>query len=297
MKKASWTIALLLALGLGVPAYAQDEYIDDDQDAEEELDDSESADSDSMNSGRAVRRDRSTDVEVETSRSGTTTTVRNSDGSETTIRSDTIASEKDRDETKATKAMDDEASADESAAVVPMEPAPVAAEMRGEAPRWWPSNIRVIPTAGASSFTTANEVDFDNFDNGFTAGAFLDFGGNTWVFETGVLALQTESTADAETGSAAFDVDNWGIPLLAKLNFSGHPNSTVFMKAGVMPFQSSGTSDDFEVLGVAGIGAAIPLFRNTALTLEGSYNRLFDDNGPLGTYTGVAFLGGLSFGL
>lgn len=269
-KMTSWTLALLLVLGFGLPAHAQQDEMDAD---------TTDTTVESTNTG--------TNVEVETTKSGTTTKINNTDGSSTTIRSNQ-GSEDEMD------ADDDAVQADAAAAV---QPAPAAAETRADSPRWWPSTVRVIPTAGASSFTTADEVDFDNFDDGFTFGAFLDFGSDTWVFETGVLALQTQGTADAETGAAAFDVDSWGIPLLAKWNISGHPNSTVFLKAGAMPFQPDGSSDDFDVLGTAGIGAAIPLFRNTALTLEGSYNRLFDDGGDLGAYTGVAFLGGLSFGL
>ena len=175
--------------------------------------------------------------------------------------------------------------------------APAAAETRGEVnpPRSYPSFVRLIPAAGASSFTSANEATLDNLDDGFTAGIFADFGSNTWVFETGVLALT--ASGDTSGDSAAVDVDSWGIPLLAKINFSGKPQSTVFLKVGAMPFQPSGASDDFDVLGVAGIGGAIPLFRNTALTLDASYNRLFDDSGELGTYQGIALLGGLQFGL
>ncbi len=296
MKKTSWTFALLLALGPGWSAHAQDDM------------GMEADAADTITDTTVESAGRGTNVEVETTKSGTTTKIQNTDGSSTTIRSlqsadedidaDAISADSASDAT-AGALVDDEAVQEAAPSTLQpaLEPAPAVAETRADTPRWWPSSVRVIPTAGASSFTTADKLDFDNFDRGFTAGAFLDFGGGPWVFETGVLALQTRGTADASTGAAAFDVDSWGIPLLAKWNMSGHPNSTVFLKAGAMPFQPDGTSDDFDVLGVAGIGAAIPLFRNTALTLEGSYNRLFDDGGELGAYSGVAFLGGLSFGL
>lgn len=276
MEKTRLIIALFLVLGLGLPAQAQEDMSFDDEAALEDTNYNEDMDYDDVG----------TQVEIETSTSGTTTIINNPDGSSTTVKSSPMGQESEQ-------ALED-AQATAAAAAAP---APVVAETRAEAPRWWPSNIRVIPTAGVSSFTTADEVNFDNFDDGFTAGAFLDFGGGSWVFETGILALQTRGTADAATGAAAFDVDSWGIPLLLKWNMSGNTNSTVFLKAGAMPFQPDGTSGDFDVLGVAGIGAAIPLFRNTALTLEGSYNRLFEDGGELGAYSGVTFLGGLSFGL
>lgn len=343
MKKMSWTIALLLALGLGLPAHAQDEGLEsgitdgavtDETMSEEHMDEGVASDEMVSESESLASESGNPNIEVETSRSGTTTRVMNPDGSSTTVRSNVEgdvdaearsmesdlnesdlnqgtasgatgeaneypaeSSDFPRESSPGTTSGATSGGVESEPGMAPLEPAPVAAESRAESPRWWPSNIRVIPTAGASSFTSSNKVDFDNFEDGFTAGAFLDFGGNTWVFETGILALQTKSTTDVAAGTSAFDVDNWGIPLLAKVNFSGKPNSTVYMKAGVMPFQSSGTTDDFDVLGVAGLGAAIPLFRNTALTLEGSYNRLFDESGPLGAYTGVSFLGGLSFAM
>jgi hypothetical protein len=167
-----------------------------------------------------------------------------------------------------------------------------------DAPRSYPSVVRLIPVAGASSFTTGRKVEMDNFDNGFTAGLLADFGSSSLVFETGALALNAQSSADSANDSASIDVNSWGIPLLGKWNLSGHPHSTVFLKAGVMPFQTSGSADNnFDILGVAGIGGAIPLFKNTALTLDASYNRLFEDDGDLGTFQGVALLGGLQIGL
>ena len=173
--------------------------------------------------------------------------------------------------------------------------APAVAETRGERPTYKPSNIRLIPAVGAASFTTDNDVTFENFDDGFSAGVFADFGPGAWVFETGILALSTQGSVQDE--GASFEVDSWGIPLMAKFNLSGKPRETVFLKLGVIPFQPDGTTDDFDVLGSAGIGGAIPLLQNTALTLEATYNRLLDDTGDLGTYQGVAALVGLQFGL
>lgn len=173
--------------------------------------------------------------------------------------------------------------------------APAAAETRAARPRFMPANVRLIPTAGAASFTTARKATLDNFDNGFTAGLLADLGGGTFVFEAGILALNVQG--DVNDGQGNFNVDSWGIPLLAKVNFSGQPNSTVYAKAGVLPFQPSGTSSNFDVLGVAGIGGAIPLMANSAITLEATYNRIFNDTTSLGSYQGVALMGGLSFGL
>lgn len=179
----------------------------------------------------------------------------------------------------------------------PAAAAPAEGAVAAKPPRSWPSNIRLIPTGGVASFTTRDKVDLENFDEGFTAGVLADFGGGAWVFETGILALNADAQSEGTTNTGAVSVDSWGIPLLGKLNFSGNPHSTVFLKAGVMPFQTSGDEDTFEVLGVAGIGGAIPLLRNTAITLEANYNRILDDGGDLGTYQGVAALAGLQFGL
>ncbi len=172
---------------------------------------------------------------------------------------------------------------------------PAVAETRTERPRFLSAAIHLIPTAGAASFTTQNRATLENFDDGFTGGLFVDFGSRALVFETGILALNVNGNISEDEGN--FNVDSWGIPVLAKMNFSGNPKSGVFAKLGVMPFQPTGTSGDIDVLGVAGLGGAIPLFTNTSLTVEATYNRIVDDNGSLGSYQGVAVLGGLQFGL
>lgn len=163
-------------------------------------------------------------------------------------------------------------------------------------PRTQASSFRIAPVLGASSFTVNNEVSTENFDDGFSAGLFADFGSGTWNFETGIVTLQ--SNGDAEGGTGAFNVETWGIPLLAKFNFSGKPHSTVFLKAGAMPYTATGDgSNDFDIMAVGGIGGNIPLGRNSSLLLDASYNRLFTENGDVTDLQGIALLAGLSFNI
>lgn len=166
------------------------------------------------------------------------------------------------------------------------------------APRTEASAVRLVPVAGASSFAD-DEVDFDNLDEGLSLGILADFGDDTVVFESGVMTLQSDVDTDADTDTTAIDVDTWGIPLLAKVNFSDNPHSTVFLKAGAMPFTSD-TDDgtDFDVMGVAGLGAHIPLGRNSSFLLEGTYNRNVTAGGDLpDDYQGISLLAGVSLNL
>jgi hypothetical protein len=163
-------------------------------------------------------------------------------------------------------------------------------------PRSEESNFRLIPVAGASSFTTAPTLKGVKFDQGFSAGLFADFGNEKWVFETGILALNAQEQTSGQT--AAAQVSTWGVPLLAKMNFSGKPHDSVFLKAGVMPFNASGASStNFDVMGVAGIGGDIPLGRNSSLLLDAAYNRLFTRQGNETDLQGVTLLAGLSLNI
>lgn len=163
-------------------------------------------------------------------------------------------------------------------------------------PRSQAAPFRIIPVAGASSFTTADEVNTDNFGDGFSAGLLADFGSGFWTFETGILALQSSGT-DTGEGSAAIDIDTWGIPLMAKVNFSGKPHETVFLKAGALPFTATGDREEFDVMGAVGVGGHIPLGRNSSLLLDATYNRILSDDAALGDFQGVSLLAGLSFNI
>ena len=169
-------------------------------------------------------------------------------------------------------------------------------EISGDLPRSMASPVRLSPVAGASSFSTGANPDFSKFDQGFSAGIFADIGNGGLVFETGILTLG--ATQNRTNTSATVNVQNWGIPLLAKLNFSGKPHETLFVKAGAMPFNTTGgDTNAFNIMGVAGIGADIPLGRYSSLLLDASYNRMFTRNGDVTNTSGIALLAGLSFNL
>lgn len=157
------------------------------------------------------------------------------------------------------------------------------------------SIFRITPVIGASSFRTDEKVDLNNLDEGVSLGLLADFGRKDVVFETGILTLQ--SNVDRSDDNASIDIDTWGIPLLAKWNMSGKPHETVFLKAGAMPFTSTGETDDVDVLAVGGIGAHIPLGKNSSILLDATYNTLVSTEGELTDYEGIAFLAGLSLNL
>ncbi len=162
-------------------------------------------------------------------------------------------------------------------------------------PRTMASPLRLTPVVGASSFTTNNTVDVTNFNEGISAGLLADIGSGFWTFETGILTLQSNVDRTGDTG--AINVDTWGVPLLAKVNFSGMPHSTVFAKLGAMPFTATGDADDFDIMAVGGIGGALPLGRNSSLIIDATYNRLFTTGGDLTNYQGVSLLAGLSLNI
>ncbi|MES2964646.1 MAG: hypothetical protein V4760_12205 [Bdellovibrionota bacterium] len=172
-----------------------------------------------------------------------------------------------------------------------------ATTVTGELPRTMAAPIRIIPVAGASSFARSQDIKTDRFDDGFSMGLLADFGSSWLTFETGILSLQSRGVTSDNNTSAAVDVDSWGIPLLAKMNFSGKPHETVFLKAGVMPFRTGGDVEDTDIMGVAGIGGAIPLGRNSSLQLDAAFNRSFTTGGDLTDYQGLSLLAGLAFNL
>jgi hypothetical protein len=163
-------------------------------------------------------------------------------------------------------------------------------------PRTMSASARLIPVAGASSFGTSTSNAYNNYDQGFSAGLLADFGADVWTFETGILSLNGQ--ANRVDNNAIVSINSWGIPLLAKVNFSGHPLSTIFAKAGVLPFTLTSQNNEFNWMGVAGLGAAIPLGRNTSLTLDASYEHIINNSSTFSNdYQGVSLLAGLAFNI
>jgi len=178
--------------------------------------------------------------------------------------------------------------------VVPAAAAP-APVIVAQQPRTNESSVRLIPALGSSSFANDNELQGDNF-RGLSAALFADFGKYDGSFETGIETFASQVNSDRR--SASVSVNSWGIPLLGKWNMSGKPQETVYLKAGVMPFVANGAdTNGVDVMGVAGLGGNIPLGHNSSLMLDASYNRLFNNDGVLTNYQGIALLGGLSVNL
>lgn len=155
--------------------------------------------------------------------------------------------------------------------------------------------LRLIPIIGVSSYQNDTSASLNNFNEGFSAGLLADFGEGFWVFETGLMTMQSSATTDPAT--ASLDVNTWGIPLLAKLNFSHQPHSTLFFKAGVTPFISNGDADDFDIMGSGGIGGHIQMGPNSSVVLDATYNQNITTGGELNDYTGISLLAGLAFNI
>jgi hypothetical protein len=161
--------------------------------------------------------------------------------------------------------------------------------------RSWIAPLRLIPVAGAASFSNQGSLNLGNFDRGFAAGIYGDYGDGPWNFESGLISLNSRSDDQGE-GARTFTVNSWGIPILAKYHF-GNPHQSFFVKAGGMPFSATGSANEMNVMGVAGVGGHIPLGLNSSLVIEGTYNRLFNNNGGLTNYQGVALLGGIALNI
>lgn len=161
-----------------------------------------------------------------------------------------------------------------------------------------PDVIRLIPMAGSASMDRQNNPDLDNLEDGFSTGLLVDIGQAYWALETGVTYTTTE--VFSPVAGAQTDVDFWGLPLLAKVNFSGNPQSTIYAKAGVSVItadsDTANTFDEVDLLGQAGLGAAIPLgFQELSLVIDGTYNELFTREGINTNYSGYQLMAGLSF--
>jgi len=104
--------------------------------------------------------------------------------------------------------------------------------------------------------------------------------------------------AHRDGGQVAANIDQWGIPLLAKYHFSGAPQRTFFAKTGIMPISVTTLNNEIDWMGVFGLGATIPVSQNTSVALDGSYNRILNMGSSLSNdYQGLSLLAGLSINL
>ncbi len=158
------------------------------------------------------------------------------------------------------------------------------------------SPVRIIPSFGTASFGVTTNSTLSNLDKSNAFGVLLDFGGGALALETGILSLQTRG--DASGGQVAFQVDSYGVPVLAKYSFSGNPTRGFYAKLGAMPFKPTTNGSNVDVLGVGGVGAAIPIGANSAIDLDANYNHILNQNSDLSNdYQGYTFLAGLSLGI
>lgn len=174
--------------------------------------------------------------------------------------------------------------------------------IEGQAPQArseWRDMVRVMPFAGAASYRPDEGADFDDLDEGFTTGLLLNIGQGFWSFETGL--NYTTTNLETEPGAARTSVDYWGIPLVARMNFSGKPQETVFIKGGVVPLTidtpTTDYFDDFDLIGQLGVGGEMPLSEQVSLVVDATYNQLLTREGLPTDYSGYHIMAGLSIAL
>jgi hypothetical protein len=177
------------------------------------------------------------------------------------------------------------------------------------------SGLTFVPVLGMSS----SSVAFDGNGNGssvsetgrgfaFTGGAILEMGRGSFSYETGLLYLQETFTSKVVSSSAdtltetAFkngSLNFLGIPLLARMNFSGASDTRYHIKAGVIPvylvssywdydsvvndqfgsWEYTGSSSDssslnsFNVYAALAAGADLEIAGGKDLRVETSYRR------------------------
>ncbi len=154
--------------------------------------------------------------------------------------------------------------------------------------------LRLTPFFGFGSADSDGVGDVD-INRNTSFGAWLDFGRSFLTFQTGFSFDQN----DVDVAGRTVPFDTWGVPLMMKLNFSGQPNSTVYLKGGFnFVDEQSVTLDYIDTVGVLGLGANIPLGSNAAaLLLEGNYINLLTREGFASDMEGLKFFAGVSIRL
>lgn len=154
--------------------------------------------------------------------------------------------------------------------------------------------LHITPAVGAAVMSIKSDSGGSDPDTGVSIGGLVDIGRGITTFQTGLLYNQfggkgTE-TVNGTDLNIKVNLSYLSVPALAKFNFSGDPESTFFIKAGLMPGllvskqgtvsaggQSVSTSDvsvnSFDLPAVAGLGGAIPISPTTSFIIEASYIR------------------------
>jgi hypothetical protein len=137
------------------------------------------------------------------------------------------------------------------------------------------SDARLIPHIGFNGFSLPQERG--SVQLGRNYGMWVDLGSRYVTFETGLMITQAQ--AEGQTGNAdpvKARTSNLGVPLFAKVNFSGNAESTIYAKLGgvLVPELGAGNPSSFpmsDVWATAGLGTVYPVYERTGLLLEANY--------------------------
>lgn len=153
--------------------------------------------------------------------------------------------------------------------------------------------VRLIPFYGVNSMNYNTSSSLDQLGDGSNFGLLADFGEGFLTFETGIVG----SNNQAETvGNQRLQYNYWGVPLALKLNLSGKPNETVYLKAGgVIADETERFLDQVDLIGQGGVGVTIPFgSQAAALMLEANYQTLLTREAIPTNFNGWNFIAGVS---
>mgnify|MGYP003393131346 CR=1 FL=1 len=94
--------------------------------------------------------------------------------------------------------------------------------------------------ATGASFISLGRVESTSYQMGLRAGAHLEYRHMRWGFETGVMFQQNRTGLELLPGGASStifveqDLDYVYLPILAKIYFSNHRESTMYFRGGLM---------------------------------------------------------------
>lgn len=152
-------------------------------------------------------------------------------------------------------------------------------------------SVRLQPTLGLTVFDLTNNGD-SKPDTGYAAGLLIDLGRSKATIQTGILYLQTGFKSTIGATTQKLNMNYLAFPMLAKLNFSSNPRSTLFAKGGMTAMYLM-TADiqentfnvqrsaalakenlsDGDVLVSAGLGYAHQVSENSSLVVDATFNR------------------------
>ncbi len=184
------------------------------------------------------------------------------------------------------------------------------------------SVFRLTPIGGLTVMNLKGSLD-NSWDSsaGVAIGGFAELGSGPVSLQTGLVYNNYQMSKDVDFYTYRLRLEYLSVPVLARVNFFGDPNSTVYFKAGLMPslllsqnysggywlFTKTTSSDvsakSFDLPAIAALGGAIPVSRkhDKSVIVELSYVRSLTNNvtidGRKAHTEGMTIMSGFSFSI